>query len=107
MSNSTAGLGAPAGASGPAPPFALPNPDEWNGTASIVCATISLVVATAAVALRFWARAGILHVVALEDWFILLSLALSAAATGCLGVRKFSFNFSLHQRQHYDLTLPL
>jgi hypothetical protein len=71
------------------PPLPKLDPNEWNGTSAIACASIGLILATAAVALRFWARAGILRVVALEDWFILASLVFSVALTACLGLRRF------------------
>ncbi|KAK0612261.1 hypothetical protein B0T14DRAFT_440946 [Immersiella caudata] len=58
-------------------PFPLPDPNEWNGASPIASAAVALTFATTCVALRFWARAGILRVVALEDWFVLISLALS------------------------------
>ncbi|KAK5662176.1 hypothetical protein OQA88_8081 [Cercophora sp. LCS_1] len=72
-------------AAGPDPP--LPDPNEWNGHSAIACATVALSVATVAVALRFWARAGIMRVVGLEDWFILAALLFSVGVTACLGLQ--------------------
>ena len=72
-----------------APP-ALPDPTEWNGYSVAPCAAVGLGLAVIAVALRFWARAGIVRVTGVEDWFILTSLGFSAAITACVGLRTFT-----------------
>ncbi|GAB1314744.1 Rhodopsin domain-containing protein [Madurella fahalii] len=67
-------------------PPPLPDPNEWNGQSATPCAAVALGLATLAVGLRFWARAGILGVLGLEDWFILAALASSIGVTVCLGL---------------------
>jgi hypothetical protein len=71
-------------------PLALPDPTEWNGYSAAPCAAVGLGLAVIAVALRFWARAGIIRVTGVEDWFILTSLGFSVAITACLGLRTFT-----------------
>lgn len=70
-------------------PSPLPNPAEWNGYSTAPCAAVGLGLAVIAVALRFWARAGIVRVTGMEDWFILVALAFSVAITACVGLRTF------------------
>ncbi|KAK0649836.1 hypothetical protein B0T16DRAFT_457210 [Cercophora newfieldiana] len=94
MSRET-GTGTPGPSEFPSP---LLDPNEWNGASSIISTAIALTLATLAVGLRFWARAGILRVVALEDWFILASLAFSVACTICWGLQ---FNHGLGKHVVY------
>ncbi|KAK0616436.1 hypothetical protein B0T14DRAFT_568039 [Immersiella caudata] len=68
-------------------PSPLPDPAEWNGYSTAPCVAIALSLAIIAVSLRFWARAGIVRVTGLEDWFILASLGFSAAITACVGLQ--------------------
>jgi len=75
-----------AGDTPPGDPSDLPDPNEWNGYQAIISIVVAQVLATVAVGLRFWARAGILRVAALEDWFILSSLVLSYGIIGTLVV---------------------
>lgn len=72
-------------------PASLPDPEEWNGYALVPCVAVILTIATIAVALRLWARAGILRVSGVEDWFIVASWACSVGVTACLGLREFSW----------------
>jgi hypothetical protein len=73
-------------------PTHLPDPAEWNGYSTAPCAAIALGLAVIAVALRFWARAGIVRLTGLEDWFILTSLVFSAAITACVGLGMFTMH---------------
>lgn len=59
----------------------LPDPNEWNASSVVPCVVVALGLATVCVGLRFWARAGILHVVGLEDWLILAALVSGTGQT--------------------------
>jgi hypothetical protein len=93
----TQGLGAPAGAGPEGPPTAFPlaDPDAWNGTGFSIASGVALALSTVAVALRFWARAYLMRVVALEDWLILASWGAAVALTAMLGP-MFAHGFARH-----------
>jgi hypothetical protein len=76
----------------PPPPFSvpLPDPNEWNGSSAAPSVAVALTLAVTAVGLRFWARAGILRVTGLEDWFILAALGFSIGCAVCLGLCRSS-----------------
>jgi hypothetical protein len=50
----------------------MADPSEFYGQAVVPVATVTIVLSTLFMGMRFWSRAVILRVVALEDWLILL-----------------------------------
>jgi hypothetical protein len=52
----------------------LPDPSEFSGGMVIPCAVTTAALSSVFVALRFYTRAGILHVLGWEDWLVLIAL---------------------------------
>lgn len=55
-------------------PTVLPNPNDNHGPAVVVFPTLTAVVATILVALRFYTRWRILRLLGWEDWLLLVAL---------------------------------
>lgn len=93
----TQGLGPPPGTGSDGPPTALPpgDPNAWNGTGFSIATAIAFTMSTVAIALRFWARAYMLRVVALEDWLILASWLAALAITAMIGP-MFAHGYARH-----------
>ena len=76
----------PPGASGAPPmPIFTGDPNAFNGAGFSAASGVAIAMSIIAVGLRFWARAYILRVVALEDWLILASLATAIGITAMIG----------------------
>jgi hypothetical protein len=53
---------------------APPDPSEFDGQSVVPVVVVTMVISIIFVSMRVWSRAVILHVVGLEDWFILIAL---------------------------------
>jgi len=80
-------LGLPPGSGPEAPPMPIftGDPNAFNGAGFTAASGVAIALSVIAVGLRFWARAYIMRIVALEDWLILASLACAVGVVAMLG----------------------
>ncbi|KAI3323480.1 hypothetical protein HD806DRAFT_496829 [Xylariaceae sp. AK1471] len=92
----------------------MADPTEFYGQATIPVATFSIVLSTLFIGMRFWSRAIILRVVALEDWLILLgwifAIGVSIGNIVQLGYglgRPFATPFSASFQEYLKVALSI
>lgn len=78
-SNDTVVMMPPTGPTGP--PMGINGVERSYSVDIIVCSVITALIGTIFVGLRFYARGVIMHVLALEDWLILVAQVFSIATS--------------------------